>query len=80
MIPRLIDHRPRVRDPQAGDGEGQLFYSRAEHLRKHGDRRPETPTLPTVCVSAERRATHSAGRKTIPRGTSDKSRNASGSV
>jgi hypothetical protein len=28
MIPRLIDHRPRVRDPQAGDGEGQLFYLR----------------------------------------------------
>jgi hypothetical protein len=35
---------------------------------------------PMVRVRAERRATHYAGRETAPRGSGDKSRNASGSV
>jgi hypothetical protein len=32
MIPRLTDHPARVQDPQAGDGDSQLFFSRGRCL------------------------------------------------
>ena len=41
---------------------------------------PTSPPAQAHRVRAERRATHCAGRKTVPRGNGDRSRNAAGSV
>jgi hypothetical protein len=82
--PRMVlRHRRRRRAAELAGAAAAREPDRrtmAVSLKKMTRSAPRAPNAVRPRVRAERRATHYAGRETAPRGSGDKSHNASGSV